>query len=108
MKVINNNQLSEYIIINFKIDNNENLNLDIINNYYKTISEWIKFILDTYDARFNWNYYICNLNFNIIRVFIYINKYKYAQTDIETNTLYITNSYYDFNKYNILRKKKIQ
>ena len=75
MKVINNNQLSEYIIINFKIDNNENLNLDIINNYYKTISEWIKFILDTYDARFNWNYYICNLNFNIIRVFIYISKY---------------------------------
>ncbi len=101
MKVINNNQLSEYIIINFKIDNNENLNLDIINNYYKTISEWIKFILDTYDARFNWNFYICNLNFNIIRVFIYINKNKYAQTDTETNTLYITNSYYDFNKYNI-------
>lgn len=101
MKVINNNQPSEYIIINFKINNNDELNLDIIDNYYKTISEWIKFILDTYDTRFNWNFYICNLNFNIIRVFIYISKHQYAKMDNDTNTLYISNSYYDINKYNI-------
>lgn len=103
MKVHHNNQPSEYLIINFKINrnNNNNINLDIIDNYYLTISEWIKHILDTYDSRFNWNFYICNLNFNIIRVFIYINKQQYAKMDNETNSLYITNSFYDIHKYNI-------
>jgi hypothetical protein len=100
MEILHNNQKSNYIIVNFKIKNENTEKLDIINNYYIAISNWIKIILDKYDDKINWKFYICNLNFKVIRVFITIDKNIYAKMDEHTESIYIQDHY--INNYNYL------
>jgi len=103
MEILHNNQLSEYLIINFKINtlSTDIINIDVINNYYLSITEWIKYILDKYNNKKNWKFYICNLNFKVIRVFITIDKQIYARMDNETHSIYTSNYSIDTNNTNI-------
>lgn len=102
MYILHNNQNSEYIIINFKIKEIKDINFELINKYYYTITEWVKQILDNYDKNLNWKFYICNLNFKKIRVFITIDKQLYAKTDKDTNSIYISNYSYNYHHFEIL------
>jgi hypothetical protein len=96
MEIIYNECDSEFIIINIKIDYMDILDLDLINKYYVSIAEWIKTILDKYNNTYNWKFYICNLHFRVMRIFITIDKQNYAKVD-DTKTIYITNYFINNN-----------
>ncbi len=100
LELINNSVNSEYIIINFKLDFNENDTLNYKDTYYIVICEWIKIILDKYKNIFNWTFYINNLNYQVIRVFILIDKYNYPNMDNQ-KIIYITNAFEFYNKNDI-------
>lgn len=97
MEILHNDCDSEFIIINIKMDYLNILNLDLINNYYIAIAEWVKHILDKYNNTYNWKFFISNLHFRVIRIFITIDKKNYAKVDDDTKSIYVTNYYINNN-----------
>jgi hypothetical protein len=86
--LIHNKINSNYFIINIKLnfpkpfDSNENYNyINFKKKYIIIIEKWIKNILDKYSLMSNWVLYITNLNFNTIRIFIYLNSLNYSNMD---------------------------
>lgn len=108
LELIHNSINSEYIIINFKLEFDDIDTIEYKKVYYNIISEWIKLILDKYKIVLNWTFYINNLNYNTIRLFLLIDKYNYPNMD-ENNIIYITNAFefYNKNDINILDLSKL-
>ena len=108
LELIHNSINSEYIIINFKLEFNELDSIEYKKVYYNIILEWIKLILNNYKIVLNWTFYINNLNYNTIRIFLLIDKYNYPNMD-DGNIIYITNAFefYNKNDINILDLSKL-
>lgn len=108
LELIHNSINSEYIIINFKLEFDEIDTIEYKKVYYNIISEWIKLILDKYKIVFNWTFYINNLNYNTIRIFLLIDKYNYPNMD-DSKLIYISNAFefYNKNDINILDLSKL-
>ncbi len=100
LELIHNSVNSEYIIINFKLQFDELDTIEYKKVYYNIISEWIKLILDKYKIVFNWTFYINNLNYNTIRIFLLIDKYNYSNMD-DSSIIYISNAFEFYNKNDI-------
>jgi hypothetical protein len=100
IELLQNNINSEFLIINFILNFDDNHTIQYKKIYYNIICEWLKIILDKYNCIYNWVFYINNLNYKIIRVFIFINKYNYPNMD-QQNLIYLTNAFEFYNKNDI-------
>lgn len=100
LELVQNSINSEYIIINIKLEFNDLEPINYKKIYYNIICEWIKCILDKYNKIYNWTFYINNLNYKIIRVFLLIDKYNYPNMD-DNNLIYTTNAFEFYNKNDI-------
>lgn len=107
--LIHNKVNSNYFIVNIKLDFLEyNLfqsietTIHIKQKYIIIIKKWIQNILDSHSKNSNWIIYIQNLNFNTVRIFIYLNSLYYSTMD-DDNLIYITDmiNYENIFKINI-------
>lgn len=92
MKIINNKIDSEYMIVNIKLNFNNNDNLTYKKQYFNSIKEWIKLTLDKYIVLYNWIYFINNFNFDTIRIFIFIDPITSPNMD-DNKLIFLTNNF---------------
>ncbi len=92
LTLINNQINSKYIIINIKLDFSNNETIKYKYNYYKIIINWLKLSLDKYLLIYNWIFYIQNLNYDTIRIFLFTTHDNYPNMD-NYNLIYLTNNF---------------